>query len=118
MTLGEKSTSNNPYYTWKISNRNSFDEYIFAPDNNSTSNYYDSFTISIGTPSVSTASVVINAVPGEYHYEIYESLTQYNLDITGLGMVESGLLIIQATFSTPNAFTESNSDTIRVFNEL
>ena len=120
--MKEKSTINTPYYTFKIVNKDSFNEFIFAPTNNSTSNYYDSFTISIGTSSSATSSVVIDAVAGQYDYFTYEMNTEYDLDLNNsLGLVESGILLINGTYSslsTITSFTESNDDTIRVFNEL
>lgn len=120
LTLREKALNQlNSYYTWKISNRGSFEEYIFAPDNNSTSPYYDSFTLSIGTQTSLTSSVVLNCEMGEYHYSIYEMDSQYNFDLNmSLGVVETGLLIIEGTSSNIISFTESDDDTIKIFNEL
>lgn len=119
-TLREKSSNLiNHYYTWKIVNKNSFDEYIFSADNNTTSNYYDSFTISIGTPMTLTSSIVLDAVAGQYDYFVYEMNTNYDLNLNNsLGLVEMGILIISGTDSSIISFTESNDDTIRVFNEL
>lgn len=124
VTLKEK-TSNlvDPFYTWKLINRDSFDEFIFAPDNSSNSYYYDSFTISVGPIENLTGDVTINAIPGQYDYFIYEMGASYSLDLSlSIGEVESGILIIEGTQSkienTIISFTESNSDTIKVFNEL
>jgi hypothetical protein len=118
--LREKAINQvNNYYTWKISNRNTYDEYIFSPDNNSLSPYYDSFTLSIGTQTSLTSSVILDCPIGEYHYSIYEMSSQYNLDINmSLGVIEVGLLIIEGTSSEIISFTESNDDTVKVFNEL
>lgn len=124
-TLKEKTTNLlNPYYIWKIVNRDSFDEYVFAPDNNSNSYYYDSFTMSVGTPFTPTgANVIIDATPGQYDYFVYEVSTQYDLNLSNIiGEVESGILIIEGTQSkisdTIVSFTDNNSDTTKVFNEL
>lgn len=119
-TLREKASNLvNPYYTWKIVNKNSFDEYIFSADNNTLSNYYDSFTVSIGTTIALTSSVTIDAVAGQYDYFVYEMNTNYDLDLNNsLGLVEMGILMISGTDSSIISFTESNYDTIRVFNEL
>lgn len=124
-TLKEK-TSNllNPYYVWKLVNRDSFEEYVIAPDDNSNSYYYDSFTMSVGTPFVSTgADVIIDAVPGQYDYFVYEVSIEYDVDLTSIvGEVENGILIIEGNQSkisdTAIVFTASNSDTTKVFNEL
>lgn len=121
VTLREKSTLITPYYTWEIQNQNSLDTYVFSADNFSLSPYYDAFTISIGTSSSLTSSVTLDLVPGEYHYTVYESATQWSLNITSTSsVVEVGLLFVLATFSLIDivSFTESNDDTIRVFNEL
>lgn len=123
-TLKEKSSNAiDPFYTWKIVNRDSFQEYVFAPDNNSPSYYYDSFTISVGNPQSLTGSVVIDAVPGQYDYFVYEMGASYSLDLSlAIAEVESGILIIEGTASkisdTILSFTESNGDNIKVFNEL
>jgi hypothetical protein len=119
-TLREKASNLvNPYYTWKIVNKNSFDEYIFSADNNTTSVYYDSFTLSVGTPSSLTSSVTIDAVAGQYDYFVYEMNNNYDLDLNNsLGLVEMGIMMINGTYSDIISFTESNYDTIRVFNEL
>jgi hypothetical protein len=121
VTLREKSTLITPYYTWQIVNQNSFDTTIFSPENFTTSPYYDAFTISIGTPSSLTSSVTLDLVPGEYHYKVYEMNTQYDLNIqNAVDYVEIGLFIVDGTFSISDiiAFTQSNDDTIRVFNSL
>lgn len=114
----------NPYYVWKLVNRDSFEEYVIAPDDNSNSYYYDSFTMSVGTPFVSTgADVIIDAVPGQYDYFVYEVSIEYDVDLTSIvGEVENGILIIEGNQSkisdTAIVFTASNSDTTKVFNEL
>lgn len=124
-TLKEKSpnllTSN---YTWVISNRDSFDFYTFSCDNwgASYSNYYDGFTVSVGLPQSLTGSVaVINAPEGQYEYSVYQTTSKYDLGLTSsLGVVETGILIIEGTYSeyTQSVFTASNTDTILVFNGL
>lgn len=112
------------YFTWKIVNRDSFDEWIFSADDWSNSDYYSAFTMSVGQPQVATGSqITIDAIPGQYDYQIYQSSTQYNLNLDSvLGQVESGILIINGTNSNTDSglisFTQSNDDTIKVFNEL
>lgn len=115
------------YYTFKIKSTDSFDEYVFSPENFSNSPYYDAFTISVGTTSVSmTGSVVIDAASGQYNFEIYKMPTIYNLNIASASyMTEAGILqIVGEGFSfsdpivVPDAFTASDADTIRVFTEL
>ena len=121
VTLREKSTLITPYYTWEIVNQDSFDRTIFAPDNFTLSPYYDAFTMSIGTPSSLTSSVVLDLVPGEYHYVVYEMTSEYDLDIlNAIDVVENGLFIVDGTYSINDivSFTQSNNNTIRVFNNL
>jgi hypothetical protein len=108
------------YYTWNISNRNSFEEWSFSPDNFSTSLYYNYFTISIGTSQIFTGSnVTLNLDTGEYHYTVYQTTNQYDLNLnTSLGEIENGILIVLGTYSDIPSFTQSDDDTIRVFNEI
>jgi hypothetical protein len=114
-----KSLASN-FYTFKISNRDSFEEWFFSPDNFSTSFYYNYFTLSVGTQSVATGpNVVLDLEAGEYHYAIYQTTGQYDLALsTSLGIIEVGILIVGGTSSTPNTFTQSDDDTIKVFTNI
>lgn len=114
------------YYTFRITSTDSFNQYVFSPENFSNSPYYDAFTISVGTTSVSmTGSVIIPAASGQYNFEVYKMPTIYNLNIGSASyMTEAGILQIVGDFSfsnpivVPDAFTGSDADTIRVFTEL
>lgn len=113
------------YYTFKIISCDSFDEYIFSPTNFGQSPYYDSFTVSIGTQSSATGSVVIDAEAGQYNFYVYKMPDEYNLNIASASyLTEAGILQIIGSFSfsnpivVPNAFTQSDADTIKVFTEL
>jgi hypothetical protein len=99
---------------------------VFSPDDFSDSPYYDAFTISVG-PTVSlTSSVVINARPGQYDFQVYQMPNQHNLDLGQANfLAESGILqVVGPDFSyvhpqlDPVSFTASDSDTIKAFNEL
>lgn len=117
-TLREKSTLLNPYYTWRILNRDSQVETIFAPENYSYSPYYDAFTISVGTPSTSTGSnVYIDVVQGQYDYMVYQTPTEYSLSMTD-SVVETGILQILGTGVSITQFTQSDDDQIKIFNYL
>ncbi len=124
-TLKEKSpnlVSSN--YTWVLLNRDSFISYTFSCDDYSAliSNYYDAFTVSVGSPSSLTGSTAtINAPAGQYDYTVYQTTSKYDLGLTSsLGIVETGILQIEGTYSeyTQQVYTASNADTIAVFTGL
>ena len=114
------------YYTFKITNRDTFETTVFSPDDFSDSPYYDAFTISVG-PTVSlTSSVVIDVHPGQYDFAVYQMPTNHNLDLSQANfLAESGILqVVGPDFSyvhpqlDPVSFTASDSDTIKAFSEL
>ena len=116
LTLSEKASNVIPYYTWVLSNRDSLVNTIISPDNFSTSPYYDSFTLSIGTAVSLTSSVVMNIPAGEYHYSVYEMTTQYDLNINNsVGLLETGLLMITGTSTPFVSFTASEGFTFTTF---
>jgi hypothetical protein len=117
LTLSEKvSNPINPYYTWTLSNRDTLVTTTISPDNFSTSPYYDSFTLSIGTAVSLTSSVVMNLTAGEYHYSVYEMATEYDLNIqNAIGLVETGLLMITGTSTPFVSFTASEGFTFTAF---
>jgi hypothetical protein len=117
LTLSEKvSNPINPYYTWTLSNRDTLVTTTISPDNFSTSPYYDSFTLSIGTAVSLTSSVVMNLTAGEYHYSVYEMTTEYDLNIqNAIGLVETGLLMITGTSTPFVSFTASEGFTFTAF---
>ena len=117
VTLYEKSNNvTNPYYTWKVVNKDTKVEKIFTSNDFSPYPYYfNYFTISIATPEGLTAGVV-NLNPGQYQYYIYEMQNQYDLNLNNsLGEVENGILNVNATYSTKNVFTQSDINTIPTF---
>jgi hypothetical protein len=121
LTLREKATitgTATPYYTWQIQNRDSLEWSIFSPYNFSTSPYYDAFTISIGTPSSLTgSSVQLYIEQGQYDYKITQTGTEYDLSITG-SVVEVGILQITGTSTTISQFTQSDTNTTKIFNYI
>lgn len=117
VTLYEKcSNITNPQFTWELNRKGTYDQVIFyQEDHSSDPYYYNSFTVSVATQSGLTAGV-INIQPGEYNYIIYEMPDAYNLiTASAIGIVETGLLILEATFSTINSYTQSNDDVIRTY---
>lgn len=116
LTLSESKTIVNPYWTFVISNRDTLVETTFAPDNFSTSPYYDSFTISIGASVSLTASVVLDINAGEYHYSVYEMNSPYDLNIqNSIGVAEVGLMIVSGTSTPFISFTASEGFTFTAF---
>lgn len=119
VTLYEKCDNiTNPYFTWKIIDRNGYNQYIFTTDDNSVEPYYyNSFTVSVGIGSATAG--YFNGGVGEYHYYIYEKSTQYDLSLSPTdNLVEEGILYVSGTDSTPTSFTQSDSDTVYYFNNL
>lgn len=113
VTLYEKCQNQiNPYFTWKFIDKDSNDEYIFTADDFSTAPYYwNSFTISIATPSAPTAGVIY-ITGGQYKYEVYEMANQYDLNLSNaIGLVENGLVTINITYSEIQSYTASSSTT-------
>ena len=116
LTLSEKASNVNPHYTWTLSNRDTLVTTTISPDNFSTSPYYDSFTLSIGTAVSLTSSVVMNLTAGEYHYSVYEMATEYDLNIqNAIGLVETGLLMTTGTSTPFVSFTASEGFTFTAF---
>ena len=121
VTLYEKCNNIlNPYFTWKLTNKNTSEEVIFYQDDSSTSPYYyNSFTVSVVNTGMSLTSGVINVNYGEYEYEIYEKSTPRELTILlNDNLVESGLLIVLTDSTISSYFTGSDSDTTRTFLNL
>lgn len=111
VTLYEKCKNVfNPYFTWKLIDKDSDATYLFYADDNSYSPYYwNSFTVSVGVGSATAGYV--NISPSIYSYEVYEMSNPYDLDLNNsLGMVENGLLTYNATFSETASFTQSNDN--------
>lgn len=114
------------YYTFKIVSCDSFKEYVFSPFNFSKSPYYDAFTVSVGTQSSPTGSVIINADAGQYNFSVYKMPNEYNLNIGSASYItEEGILQIMDPnnfnwegTNEPTAFTQSDADTIKIFTEL
>ena len=114
------------YYTFQIVSCDTFDEYVFSPDNFSEGPYYDSFTVSVGMTISMTGSVMINADAGQYNFTVYKMPTEYNLNVASASYVtEKGILQITDVNgfnwfapSEPTEFTQSDSDTLKAFTEL
>jgi len=115
LTLYEKSVQTQPYYTFQLIRKGSFDEVIFYQDDTSYAPWYwNEFSISLGTVSGLTQGQIVASF-GEYTYNVYEMTTPYNLSYTqSVGLVETGILIITGTF-TPDTEYNGNDDSTIVY---
>jgi len=78
----------------------------------------DRFSQNPSLPTSETGSVAVVFRQGEYHYEIHQTSTQYDLGLTSsLGVIEVGILISEGDSFTLSFYTASNDDTIRVFRD-
>ena len=102
----------NPFFTWRLIDKDSNDEYVFTADDFSYAPYYwNSFTISIATP-VGLTSGIIDIPASQYKYEIYEMADQYDLNLdNAIGLVENGLLTVNGTYSPIQSYTASSNVT-------
>jgi len=105
-----------PYFTWEIKRKGTFDSIVFTQEDHSPIAYYfNSFTLSVGTMSGLTAGV-LNIYPGEYTYTIYEMSAPYITNTaSAVGAIQNGILIYNATFSAIPTYTASNNDVIRTY---
>lgn len=120
-TLYEKcSNITNPYFTFKITAKDSLKDYIFTANDFSYAPYYwNAFTFSMSTTQSGLTAGIVQAPYGEYTYEVYEMQNQYDLNINNaVKKVENGIWIINATYSKINMFTQSDTNTINIFKAL
>jgi hypothetical protein len=119
ITPYEKSTQIQPYYTWQIIRKGTFEEVVFYQDDSSYAPWYwSSFTISVGTISGLTQGQII-ANAGEWTYNIWEMTTPYNLSYTqSVGLVETGILIINGTYTPDTEYTGNDSSTIIYYKNM
>lgn len=113
VTLYEKCLLAQPYFTWQLIRKGSFDNIIFYQNDSSNSPwYYNSFTISVGTYSGLTQGA-ISANYGEWTYNIYEMINQYDLNINNsINLVETGICIINGTYSPNSSYTGTDNNQI------
>lgn len=119
LTLYEKSTQTQPYYTFQLIRKGSFDEIVFTQDDNSYAPFYwSSFTVSVGTISGLTQGEIV-ASPGEYTYNVYEMTQPYNLSYTqSVGLVETGILIITGTYTPDSEYSGNDDSTIIYYKNI
>jgi hypothetical protein len=92
----------NPYFTWNLERKGSFDSITFCATDISTAPWYwNEFQLTVATSSIGLTSGVIPLVEGEWIYSVYEMQNQYDLNINNsIGMVEQGIMVVGLTFST------------------
>lgn len=123
VTLYEKSTQLQPYYTWNLLRKGTFQNTIFySPDTSTSPYYWNRFDIILGTISVPDQGF-INTNEGEYIYKIYETSlptpdTGGGLTYTVFGLVETGICIIQGTYSTQHEYIGTMDNTINYYNNI
>jgi len=119
LTLYEKSVQIQPYYTFQIIRKGSFDEVIFYQDDISYAPWYwNQFNISLGTVSGLTQGQIVASF-GEYTYNVYEMPTPYNLGYTqSIGLVETGILIITGTYTSDTEYSGNDDSTIIYYKNI
>lgn len=119
LTLYEKSVQTQPYYTFQIIRKGSFDEVIFYQDDISFAPWYwNQFNITLGTFSGLTQGQII-ASAGEYTYNVYEMPTPYNLSYTqSVGLVETGILIVTGTYTADTEYSGNDDSTIIYYKNI
>lgn len=116
MTLGEKTLNLvDPYYTFRLVKKDSDEETMFFSFNNSTSPYFNSFTLSVVTQSISATNSRISLEYGEYNYYVYEKTQPYSITYsTSDNLVEVGIMtymgptnsLVESTYTpTPSSQT-------------
>lgn len=108
LTLTEKQLLTNPNYLFRFINRSSNEEVKFvllnATDTSLFKDRYNKF-------SIVTNTYFSSSVNGMYVYEVYEEAGT-GTNITGLNMVESGIMMLD---STSNVFTNyTTTDTYKI----
>jgi len=120
VTLYEKSTQTQPYYTWQIIRKGSFDEVVFYQDDSSYAPFYWSeFQITLSPSYSSLTAGIIQANSGEYTYNIWEMNQPYDLGYTqSNNLVETGILIINATYTPEAEYTGTDDNTIVYYKNI
>jgi len=109
-----------PYYTWQIVRKGTFDEVIFYQDDTSYAPWYWSeFQITVSTTYSSLTAGVIQANPGEWTYNIWQMTSPYNLSYTqSNNLVETGILIVNGTSSSNNEYDGNDDSTITYYKNI
>ncbi len=114
-TLREKTINQvDPFYTFQLIKKDTDVSTMFFSFNNTNSPYYDSFTLSVVTQSISPTQSRVELEFGEYNYNIYEKSEPYSLTFSSSdNIVEQGIItykgltnsIVDATY-IPSAISQ------------
>lgn len=118
-TLADNTTLINPYYTWEITRKGSFESIYFSnTDVSPIPYYYSTFTVSVGNIS-NAAFGEINVNEGEYTYNVYQTTIPNNITVSSSDMiVQTGIMIISTTHSVITSYTASDNNTIIYYNNI
>lgn len=119
LTLYEKSVQTQPYYTFQLVRKGSFDEVVFYQNDSSYAPWYwNQFVVSVGTISGPTQGNIV-LYPGEYTYNVYEMSASYSLSYTqSIGLVETGILIMEGTYSQDKEYSGSDDTEIIYYKNM
>lgn len=120
VTLFEKSTTANPYYTWQLIRKGTFEEVIFyQSDSSPIPYYYNSFTISVSPTYSGLTNGIIKANSGKWTYNVWEMTTPYNLNLASASnLLETGICIISGTYTENNKYIGTNDATIKYYKNM
>lgn len=115
VTLSENTVTYNPYYMWEIISYDTENKYYFTGDDFSAAPYnYNQFSFSVvNGATMGLTQGIIPAPNGNYIYNVYETIIQYDIDVANsIKKVEVGLLNIVGSGTTINTYTASDDSTI------
>ena len=125
-TLYEGCTNvTNPYFYWRLIDKNTFDVIKFTSDDHSNNPYYyNAFTVSVfslsgtATPyGLTNGTIYANA--GTYDYTVFEITNPYDYSTSNtVGVAEVGILKINGTYSQYVINTGNDNSTIVVNKNL
>lgn len=119
LTLNEKSTLTQSFYTFEMIRKGTFDSVIFYQDDFSYAPWYwNTFTVSVGT-AIGLTSGRISINSGEYTYNVYASSQPYVLNIgSNSQFVETGICIVNGTYSPNQEYTGTDNSTIKYYKNM
>jgi len=111
VTANELATTNPANYTWVITSADTHQSFTFSAIDNSSSYYYNSFTLSVipGATYGLTAGIIPTYTTGQHIYDIYQMTNYGDLNISNaVKLVETGILYITGITSSTNQYSGGN----------